>query len=333
MRFARPDFIMLIFITSCVIGFYIWAFKSRRAARERFAQKDLLKELLSRVNIKRQTLKTVFLASAVFLCLVALLRPQWGFKWQEVRRRGIDILIALDTSKSMLASDVKPSRLERAKLALGDFVGRLGRDRVGLIAFAGTAFLECPLTADYGGFLLTLENIDTDAIPRGGTSISSAIKEAMRSFPSARKKDKVLVIITDGEDHEGNPLRVAVEAAKEGIIIFCVGIGTREGELILVEQEGGSREFLKDSAGNVVKSRLDEETLQKIALATGGAYVRSTSAEFGLDLLYKEKLFAMQKSESVGRMNKLYQERFQIPLAIALLLILMEMLISDAKTQ
>lgn len=331
MRFAQPYFIVFILITLGLILFYAWAFRMRKKAWDKFAQKGLLPELLVTVNLSRQRLKAILLILGLSFCLFALMRPQWGFKWQEIKRKGLDIVIALDTSKSMLATDIKPSRLERAKLAIGDFAQNLQSDRIGLIAFAGSAFLECPLTIDYGGFLLSLENIDVNAIPKGGTSIANAIREAMRSFPAGDGKNKVLIIVTDGEDHEGDPLKFTEDAKKEGIIICCIGIGTKDGELIFVEHEGSGKEFLKDNEGNAVKSRLNEDALQKIALATGGTYIRSTNTEFGLNLLYKERLSKLEKREFEGKLNKLYEERFQIFLAIGLLLILAEMIISDIR--
>ncbi|MCX5681535.1 MAG: VWA domain-containing protein [Candidatus Omnitrophica bacterium] len=331
MRFAQPHFVLFIFIALGVIVFYIWAFRMRKKVWDKFAQQDLLQELLAQVDPRGQKLKAALLILGLCFCLLALLRPQWGFKWQDVKRKGLDVIIALDTSKSMLANDIKPSRLARAKLAIADFAQNLKGDRIGLVAFAGSAFLECPLTIDYGGFLLSLENIDTTTIPRGGTSISSAIKEALRSYPAAEGKYKALVIITDGEDHEGDPLKLAEEAKKAGIVISCIGIGTNEGELIFVEQESGAKEFLKDTEGNAVKSRLTEDVLSKIALATGGTYIRSTNMEFGLDLLYKEKLSKMEKREFEGKANKIYDERFQIPLAIGLFFILLEIVIGDRR--
>ena len=331
MQFAQPYSMLFIFVTLGLILFHIWAFRIRKKIWDKFAQKGLLVELLAQVDPGRQRLKAIILILGLFFCFFALLRPQWGFKWQEIKRKGLDIIIALDTSKSMLTNDIKPSRLERAKLAIGDFTQNLKGDRVGLIAFAGSAFLECPLTIDYGGFLLALEDVNINTIPRGGTSISSAIKEAIRSYPTREGKFKVLIIITDGEDHEGDPLRLAQEAKKEGIIICCIGIGTKEGELVFVEGDNGSKEFLKDSQGNAVKSSLNEEILQKISLATGGIYIRSTNTDFGLDLLYQERLSKMEKREFEAKMNKLYQERFQMPLAIGLILVLLETLISDRK--
>lgn len=331
MLFAQPYFGVFILVVAGLILFFVWAFRMRQKARSRFAEEGLLPELLAQVDKDKQALKAVLVVAGICFCLLALMRPQWGFRWQEVKRQGLDIMIALDTSRSMLAEDIKPSRLERAKLAIGDFVRNLQGDRVGLVVFAGSAFLECPLTVDYGGFFLALENIDTNAIPKGGTSISAAIKEALRGYPQAEGKNKVLIIITDGEDHEGDPLSLAQEAKKAGVVICCIGIGTREGELIFATKDDGTKEFLKDAQGNAVKSRLDEELLQKIALAAGGAYVRSTNTDFGLEALYRSRLSGMEKREFEGKMNKLYTERFQIPLGIGLLLLLLELMVSDRK--
>jgi Ca-activated chloride channel family protein len=231
----------------------------------------------------------------------------------------------------MLAKDVLPSRLERAKLAVEDFTRNLSGDRVGLVLFAGSAFLECPLTLDYDGFLLSLEGASTDSIPKGGTSISSAINEAIRSFEGEEGKHKVLIIISDGEDLEGGAVKRAREAKEKGIVIFCVGVGSQEGDLIPAAVNEGAGVFLKDRSGNVVKSRLDEETLKNIALTTGGSYLRANQAEFGLDVLYREKISKMEKKEFESKMSKHYQERFQLPLLIGFLLLLAETMIVDKK--
>jgi Ca-activated chloride channel family protein len=331
MRFAAANFAFALIIIAVLILFYFWAAKLRKAALEKFCQRELLDELLSGMDYKRRILKDALVVLAAAFMLFALMRPQWGFHWEEVKRKGVDILIALDTSKSMLAEDVKPSRFERSKLAIRDLVRNLKGDRIGLIAFSGSAFLQCPLTLDYGGFLLSLDNTGIDTIPKGGTSITSAIREAIRSYEGAQKKYKVLVIITDGEDHVGDPLQAAEEAKKEGIRIFCIGIGTREGELIPVTDESGQKAFLKDIRGNVVKSRLDETVLQKIAINTGGVYVRATNAEFGLDLIYREKISRMEKRELESKMNKHYEERFQIFLWLALVALIGGYFISDKR--
>ncbi|MDD5506459.1 MAG: VWA domain-containing protein [Candidatus Omnitrophica bacterium] len=332
MRFAAANFSSGFILILALALFYYWAAKARKAALEKFAQKELLNELLSRLDYRKRFLKLPLMFLAISLMLFALMRPQWGFHWEEVKRRGVDILIALDTSKSMLAEDVKPSRFERSKLAIKDLARNLKGDRIGLIAFSGNAFLQCPLTLDYGGFLLSLDNTGIDSIPKGGTSITSAIKEALRSYKGGQKKYKVLIIITDGEDHEGAPEQAAEEAKKEGIKIFCIGIGTKDGELIPVTDEAGKKSFLKDSQGNVVKSRLDETSLQKIALNTGGVYIRATNVEFGLELIYRERIAKMEKRELEAKMNRHYEERFQVFLWLALFLLLLECFVSDKKT-
>ncbi len=331
MRFANIQATHLFWLIIAVIGFFFWVNARRKKSLEAFAEANLLATLLASFDIRKYRLKQVLIIVVFSLTAFSFMRPQWGFKWQEIKRRGLDILVAVDVSKSMLAEDIKPNRLERAKLALGDFVKHLKGDRIGLIAFSGSAFAQCPLTVDYSGFLLSAEALDINTIPKGGTSISSAIRQAMESYEGGLKKYKVLIIITDGEDHEGDPVRLAELAQKEGIKIFCIGIGTNEGELIPVTDESGNKGFLKDRSGAVVKSRLDETTLQKIALTTGGSYVRASSKEFGLDLIYKEKLSEMEKRELESKMAKQYEERFQIPLALAFLLLAAEFIISDRR--
>jgi Ca-activated chloride channel family protein len=331
MRFAAIQTAYLFWLIIALIGFFFWVNARRSKALEAFADKNLLATLLTSFDIRKHRLKQVLFIVALSLGVFALMRPQWGFKWQEIKRRGLDILVAVDVSKSMLAEDIKPNRLERTKLALADFIKHLKGDRIGLIAFSGSAFVQCPLTVDYSGFLLCAEALDINTIPKGGTSISSAIQQAIESYEGGLKKYKVLIIITDGEDHQGDPVKLAELAQKQGIKIFCIGIGTNEGELIPVTDEGGNKAFLKDRSGAVVKSRLDEITLQKISLTTGGSYVRASAKEFGLGLIYKEKLSEMEKRELETKMAKQYEERFQIPLAIAFLLLTVEFLLSDRR--
>jgi Ca-activated chloride channel family protein len=302
----------------------------RRKALERFAGSRLIGEIAGSRDERKVSLKRWVFVAALLFAVLALMRPQYGYGWREVRRQGLDILIALDTSKSMLAQDVLPDRLERSKLAITDLVKELEGDRIGLIVFSGTAFLQCPLTVDYSGFLLSLKDVGVDTIPVGGTSISNAIYTAISSFEGAKGKHKILIIITDGEDLEGGVEKAVMKARAEDVMISCVGIGSPEGDLIPVRENGGTV-FLKDPRGNVVKTRLNEDVLESIAVSTGGMYVRSTGAEFGLDLIYEKKLSGLEKQEFESRMEKLYRERFQIPLGIALLLFLLEPVIGDRK--
>jgi len=331
MRFAAIQTAYLFWLIIALAGLFFWANSRRKKALETFADINLLPTLLASFDSRKHRIKEMLVIVALTLSVFALMRPQWGFKWHKIQRKGLDILVAVDVSKSMLAEDIKPNRLERTKLALADFVKRLKGDRIGLIAFSGSAFVQCPLTIDYSGFLLSVESLDINTIPKSGTSISSAIRQALESYEGGLKKYKVLIIITDGEDHEGDPVKAAESAKDTGIKIFCIGIGTNEGELIPVTDENGNKAFLKDKSGAVVKSRLDEAVLQKIALTTGGSYVRASAKEFGLDLIYREKLSEMEKRELESKMAKQYEERFQIPLAIAFLLLAAEFLLSDRR--
>jgi Ca-activated chloride channel family protein len=331
MIFSNLRYAFFFLLVPLLIIFYIWAFISKRKALETFAQRHLVPMLTPTVNWRGQKLKAVLAILAACFLIFALIGPRWGFQWHEVRRQGIDIIVAIDTSKSMLAQDVKPSRLERSKLAIEDLLDLLRGDRIGLIAFAGSSFLQCPLTLDYSAFAVTLNAVDTDLIPRGGTSIGSAIRAAIRAFGGRARKYKALILITDGEDHEGDPAKAAEEAARQGIRIFCVGVGTTEGELIPLVDENGNRSFLKDREGKVVESRLDETTLQKIALSTGGGYVRASGAEYGLDIIYNEKIATMEKKELESKLQKRYEERYQIPTAIALVLLSLEAFLGERR--
>ncbi len=333
MRFEHPHFSMLAVSLLALVLFYAWSFRRRRHFAKKFVDKALLANMTSSVSMTKRTLRTFLAVFAVMLSLFALMRPQWGFAWQEVTRKGLDILIAMDVSKSMLAQDVKPNRLERSKLAIKGMVGKLRGDRVGLIAFAGSAFLQAPLTLDYGGFLLALDDLTAETIPRPGTAISTAIREAIKVFKDADKDFKVLMVITDGEDHEGDPVKAAAEAKKEGIRIYCVGVGTKEGDLIPELGDTGRRGFLKDREGAVVKTRLNEDALQKIALETGGAYIHATGAEFGLDVLYDRKISKLEKRELESQMRKAYTERFQIFLMIAAIILFLEPLIGERRRE
>jgi Ca-activated chloride channel family protein len=332
MNYADPRYItVFIFSGIFLVLFCVWVMKRRKSLMERFAEKNMIGGLAPHFSVARKILKMTLSGLAFLLCIFALSRPQWGFEWQEVKRTGLDILIGIDVSKSMLAKDMRPTRLERTKYAVKDLVRKLNGDRVGLIAFAGTSFLQCPLTIDYNGFLLTLDDLNVETIPRPGTSISSAIKEAIGVLKGADKKFKVFVLITDGEELEGDAMRAASEAAQEGIRIYCVGVGTPEGELIPAIDERGERGYLADKSGHAVKTRLNEDLLKKIAVATGGSYVRATPSDFGLMLLYDKSISKLEKRDIEAKMKKHYKERYQIFLSIAVAFLLLEPLISERK--
>lgn len=331
MKFGNINAFHYIWLLIACLIFMIWSAKRRHKDLLKFAEAGLISGLTKNYYKKGELIKQILISVAILLLILSLVRPQWGFEWNEVKKSGLDILIAIDTSNSMLAEDVRPNRLERSKLAVKDLVKRLQGDRIGLIAFAGNAFLQCPLTVDYSGFMLSLDALDVNAIPKGGTSISSAIQTALESYEGGMKKYKVLVIITDGEDHEGKTLEMAQIAKEAGIKIFTIGIGTPEGELIPVTNDTGKKVFFKNRDGNVVKTSLEENILKKIALDTGGSYVKAASTEFGLDLIYDEKLSKMEKREIESKMVKRYEERFQIPLMLALIMLCIESFISRRK--
>lgn len=311
------------------LSFYFFQKKSTAALQE-FASGRLLEKLTQGVSPGKRMIKRVILVLAVAAIFIALARPQMGFQWKEIKRKGIDILVAVDTSKSMLAEDVKPNRLERSKFGIMDFVSKLEGDRVGLLPFAGTAFLMCPLTLDYNAFGNSLEALDTGIIPQGGTDLASAIYEAETAFQNDANH-KILVMVTDGEDLEGEALAAATEAKSRGLTIFTVGVGTPSGELIPLMSGRKNGAFVKDETGQPVKSRLDETMLQKIAEATGGRYEPLGQQAEGLEAIYREKLSLVPKQDLSERMQRVPIERFQWPLMLALILLLAEFAISDRK--
>ncbi len=306
---------------------------SRRREKElqRFAAAQLLGKLCANISSQRRLLKKSLLVMAVFCCFVALARPQYGFKWVDVKRKGIDILFAVDTSKSMLAEDVSPNRLKRAKFAIMDFVEQLEGDRVGLMPFAGSAFLMCPMTIDYNAFESSLDAVNTTIIPRGGTDIARAISEA-ESILTNEANHKILVLITDGENLEGDVLQAAKAAAEKGMTVFTVGVGTSAGELIPLNRNGKTG-FVKDASGKFITSQLDETELTKIAELTGGLYVPLGSSGEGLQTIYQKKLSLIPKEELAEKRHKVALERFVWLLGTAIVLLMLEFMVGGRKSE
>jgi Ca-activated chloride channel family protein len=287
-------------------------------------------QLTQSISGARIRVKRALFGASIALLFVALAGPQAGYRWEQVKRRGNDIIFAVDTSRSMLTPDVKPNRLERAKLAIDDFVNRLNGDAVGLVAFAGTAFLQTPITLDYGAFHESLAALDTHIIPQGGTNITSAIHEAQAALQRRPGSDKILILVTDGEDLEGDALAAARAAAQQGLKIFTVGVGTANGDLIpLPADQGGG--FLKDREGHLVKSRLDESALKALATATGGSYAPLGADNQGLDTIYQEALAPLAKHDLESRAQKLPIQRFQWPLSVAFALLLGSLMIGTRR--
>ncbi len=309
---------------------YLQLERSKKSRLASFAASKLIEDLAASLSTRKRNLKAVLLILAIVLIAISLARPRWGYDWQETKGKGIDILIALDTSKSMLAEDIRPNRLDRAKLAILDLLERIEGDRVGLIAFSGSAFLQCPLTLDYDAYRQTLETVDTNIISLGGTNMAAAIAEAQASF-AQDDNFRILVLITDGEDLEAAGIEQARLAAEGKVTIYTVGVGSPSGELIPVRMEDGSVDFLRDNRGNVVKTRLDETTLTEISSSTGGFYVPLGSTGEGLEEVYNVGLQSIPKQEREARLHKIPHERFQWPLGLAVCALIMESFLSTRR--
>jgi Ca-activated chloride channel family protein len=308
--------------------FLVRAARRRRRALGEFIAAALLPAVVPEVDPRRRLIRAGMILAAVFFLALALAGPKWGFRWQEVRRQGVDLVVAIDTSRSMLATDLKPSRLARAKLAVRDLVARLQGDRVALVAFAGTAFLQCPLTLDYGAFIESLASVDVGLIPKGGTALGPALETAVGAFEGSEGKHQAVILITDGEDHEGGVEEAAKKASERGIRVFTVGIGTADGELIPLETGG----YVKDKSGKVVKSRLGESALQQIATTTNGVYLAASAGGLDLAALQREHIDTLEKRELSSTLERRFENRFQLPLALALLLLAIEPLIGDRRS-
>ncbi|MCH8157812.1 MAG: VWA domain-containing protein [Nitrospinae bacterium] len=261
---------------------------------------------------------------AVFFLILALTQPRWGYKWEDLKREGVDIIIALDVSNSMLAQEIKPNRLERAKHKIADLLDMLEGDRIGLVAFAGTSYLQCPLTLDYSAARIFLSAIDTELIPVQGTAIGHAIRTSVKAFNTQDMRSRAIILITDGEDHAGDALSAAKWAREQKTKIFAIGIGREIGAPIPDTKPGASG-FKKDSQGEVVLTKLDETTLQKIALETGGSYVRSVTGDMDLQKIYLENIkHKVEKKEFRTERRKIWHERFQWMIFLALVCLTIE---------
>ena len=330
MKCGSWNYLFFLWVIPVMVVFYVYAFRKRDKMLALFCGKELVGELVPDFKKGRRIIKALLIMLGIMLGIFALTRPQWGFHWEEIKRVGVDVMVAIDVSESMLAEDVKPNRLERAKREVIDLIEMLEGDRIGLIAFAGTSFVQCPLTLDYGACKMFLDYIDTDLIPVPGTAIAEVIKTSLKSFSKRERKSKALILITDGEDHEGEPIDAAKEAKKEGIKIFTIGVGREGGAPIPLKD--GSGGFKKDRKGDMVITHLDEITLQKIALETGGSYVRSVTGDMDLDKIYQEgiKQHVEQKQLKSTRKRR-WEERFQWFIFFALLFVSVEFFVSERR--
>ncbi len=331
MHIADQQYLHLLWLVPALAGFFWWSFRQKAKALKRFAEQHLAVRLVRGISTAKQFLKMGLFLLFLIFAVLALIRPQWGTKLETVRRTGIDIMIALDTSLSMETQDVVPSRLEKAKHEVRALIDVLQGDRVGLVVFAGMSLVNCPLTIDQSAVKLFLDIVDSQVIPRPGTNIGEAIRVATQAFSSKERRHKVLILITDGENLEGDPLSAAEEAKKAGVVIFSLGVGTGAGEPIPMRDEKGNiTGYKKDETGSVVVSRLDEAMLEELSRLTGGRYFRATTGEEEIASIY-DLVSQMDRKEFESKVYVTYVDRFQIPLGIALFFILVESFISDQK--
>lgn len=327
LRFAAPDYLYFLVAIPLLAAVYIFAARSRRRRLKRFGDLRTIAGLMPEASVARVRNKVILFLSALILLTVAMARPQVGSKLKEVKREGVEIMVAVDVSNSMLARDFEPNRLERTKYALQRVLEGLDEDKVGVIVFAGDAYVQLPITSDYLTARNFVSQIAPNMVSKQGTALGSAISLAASSFTSDSGNSRVIILITDGENHEDDPLSAARHAAEQGIKIYTIGVGTPEGAPI----EWGN-DFIRDSRGEIVVSKLDEKTLQEIALATGGAYVRAGNQSVGLQEII-DRINQTEKSELAATVFEEYDEQYQYFLGVAIILLLVEFLILSRRNR
>ncbi len=332
MQFAQPQFLIIGLVLIPVAALFLyWARRKQRSAINRLGNSALIARLSADTNWRGRRWRTFLRLAALTLLVVALARPQWGSEVREIDQEGLQVMIALDVSQSMLAEDIKPTRLDRAKLEIADLTERLDGDEIGLTLFSGASFVQVPLTSDYLTALNYLESAGPGVISRPGTVIGDAIRTAASAFDETLDNQKVLIVMTDGEDRETDPLSAAQEAADAGVLIYTIGFGTAEGEPVPVTNEYGEViDYKRDEGGAVVLSKLDESTLQAIAQTGGGKYYQATAGGRELDSLLGE-IDDLQRAQLQSRFETTYIERFQIFLALALAALILAEFIPDRK--
>ncbi len=329
MTFANPQFLIALLLVPAVALFLLWAGRQRQRALARLGDPSLIQRLSAAVNGRGRRWQAALSLFALAMLIVAIARPQWGSEVQEVDQEGLQVMVALDVSQSMLAQDIQPSRLDRAKLEIRDLALQLKGDEIGIVPFSGAAFVQVPLTSDYTTALNYLQDAGPGLISRPGTVIGDAIRTATGAFDPKLASQKVLVVMTDGEDVESDPLAAAQEAAEQGVLIYTIGFGTPEGELVPeTDQSGRVVGYKQDAQGNPVISRMDETTLQAIAETAGGQHYRATADGSELASLLAE-IDGLQRAQVQSRQTVQMIERYQIFLALAFVALVVAQLIPD----
>jgi len=336
MVFNNPDAFWLVLLIPALIVFGIVSAFFRRRDRRRFARTELYDALTRSMSKTKQRIRTVLYMLGMFFLILAFTEPRFGTKTEIVKRMGLDIVIALDTSTSMLAEDIKPNRIMQARYEIHRFIDNLKGDRIALLAFAGKTFVQCPLTTDYAAAKTLLDNIDIGILSEPGTNIGEAIKGSMRLLEKGSEADsesQLIILFTDGENLTGDPEDAAKKAASKGIRIFTVGIGSPGGEIIPIRNDKGNLEdYKKDSKGNVVKTFLDEKNLMRIADITRSTYLNTADGEVNIQMLI-DQLGTMQKNDIHERKISRLKERYQIPLGISLMFFLIWLILGERRSE
>lgn len=331
-RWGQPQLLWLLWLVPLTAIFFVYSTRRGTALAHKFVNAEMLDRLVSGFRPGRRRLKHFLLLLAILGMVMAVADFKYGFRWQEVQRRGVDIVIALDVSDSMLVEDAerggKLTRLARAKREIVDLFERLEGDRIGLVAFAGSAFVHCPLTLDYGAARVFLDAIDTDLVPVKGTAIDLALEQSLVALGESAANSKAVILITDGEDHSGRVMELAEQAKSEGVRVFPIGIGRDEGAPIPAADGG----FRRDRRGELIISRLDESTLQKVALTTGGKYVRSVTGDVDLEQIYNDGIkTSLDDADLASRRRKRWEHRFQWWVLLAIGALALEPLIGERR--
>lgn len=332
-RFAHPEYLNALFIIPLFVLIFGYFLYRRKKLLNNFADKNLQKVLIPSLSISKRVTKFIIFLSAFALLIVAAANPQIGTRMEEVKQTGIDVFILLDVSLSMKAEDIKPNRLEKAKYQIANLIRKLQGDRIGMIIFAGEAFVQFPLTTDYSAANLFLDAVDFNSIPTQGTAIASAIELASKSFDYKTSTQKAIVLITDGEDHEGDIDKAVEEAVSKNILIYTIGLGSPEGVPIPITNKNGEQvDFKKDNEGNPVLTKLDENTLKEIASSGKGKYYRGTNYDDHLQMIYDD-LAKLEKSEFGIKKVTDYEDRYYYFLAPGLLLLILEFFLTERRSK
>jgi Ca-activated chloride channel homolog len=333
-KFANIEYFWFLALVPVLILVFLLMLRWKKNAIAAFGDNSVVQQLMPDMSPTRPKWKVTLQIIAFILLVIAMAAPQMGSKLEEVKREGVDIMLALDVSNSMLAEDLSPNRLERAKRAMLQMVDNLKGDRIGIVVFAGEAYVQLPITTDYGAAKMFLNTINTEIVPTQGTAIGTAIELCIRSFGENKenKKNRAIIVISDGEDHQDDPVAVAKEAANQGIVVHTVGMGSPQGAPIPVYKNAKHAGYKSDREGQTVVTRLDEATLQEIAAATGGMYIRATNAQGGLTAILDD-INQMEKQEFTSSMFSDYEDQFQYFVALAMLLLALDFFLPERKSK